>query len=95
MKTQSDIRKELDTVDEEIVRLFEKRMNLSMQMAAWKKAQGLPVLDKQREQQVIVSRRDMLTDSRYAPCVETLYETILSLSREEQNRWLQEEEHHA
>jgi len=95
MKTQSDIRKELDAVDEEIVRLFEKRMNLSMQMAAWKKAQGLPVLDKQREQQVIVSRREMLTDSRYAPCVETLYKTILSLSREEQNRWLQEEEHHA
>lgn len=93
MKELRETRQELDTVDRELVRLFEKRMGLSRDVAEYKIAHQLPVLDAGREAIVLDSRCSMLADGRYAPQVRTLFETIMALSRQEQEKMLREAGH--
>lgn len=90
MKDLRETRQELDAVDRELVRLFEKRMGLSRDVAEYKIAHGLPVLDQGREAIVLASRCSMLEDGRLAPQVRQLFETIMALSRQEQERLLRE-----
>jgi len=90
MKELSQIRLELDDIDRQLVRLFEERMLLSRQVAQYKIAKGLPVLDAQRERQVIQSRRALLKDARWADGVEAVFETIMAQSRKEQEAMVKE-----
>ncbi len=84
MKSLTDARAELDAVDSEIVRLFEKRMEISRDVARYKIANGLPVLDRSREERVLNSRAAMLEDPYWAPGVRRLYECVMAISRAEQ-----------
>ena len=45
----SELRTKIDALDREIVRLLVERMGVSAEVAAYKIANGLPVLDKARE----------------------------------------------
>ncbi|MBE5803620.1 MAG: chorismate mutase [Clostridiales bacterium] len=95
MKELEDIRQELDAVDRRIVALFEQRMALARDVAAYKMAHGMQVLDRSREEAVLASRVDMLRDGHWAGSVRALYEEIMRLSRAEQERILKEAESHA
>lgn len=95
MKELAEVRKELDAVDREIVRLFEQRMTLARDVVAYKMAHGMQVLDRSREEAVLASRMGMLEDAHWAPSVRALYEEIMRLSRAEQERILKEAEDHA
>ena len=44
-----DLRNKIDTLDSEIVNLLVERMGVSAEVAAYKIANGMPVLDKTRE----------------------------------------------
>ena len=90
MKELQSIRQELDQLDSELVRLFERRMVLSREVAAYKMAHDLPVLDDSREKQVLATRAAMLTDAHWEAAVRALYERIMSLSRAEQESMLKE-----
>lgn len=93
MRELKDIRLELDGIDREMVALFERRMVLSQEVARVKMAQGMDVLDASREKQVLDSRAAMLDDAHWAGDVRTLYETIMAMSRAEQQRMLKEAGH--
>lgn len=95
MKELEDIRRELDAVDRDMVRLFERRMALAGQVAAYKLAHSMPVLDASREEQVLASRAAMLEEPCLADSVRALYEEIMRLSRQEQQRILEEAKNHA
>lgn len=90
MRELTELRQELDKLDRELVALFERRMGISREVARYKLAHGLPVLDRSREEQVIASRAAMLEDAALAPYARTLFETVMALSREEQEKWLRE-----
>ena len=64
---------------------------IARDVAAYKLAHDLPVLDSSREEMVLASRMSMLKDGHWAPGVRTLYECIMALSRAEQERLLLEE----
>ena len=95
MKDLQSIRQELDAVDRELVKLFEQRMSLSREVARFKLAHDMPVLDRSREEAVLASRVGMLQDSHWAESVRALYEEIMRLSRAEQERILKEATEHA
>lgn len=95
MKDLQETRKALDAVDRQIVALFEERMTLARDVAAYKIAHGLPVLDRSREEQVLDSRCAMLVDGYWSPAVRALFEQIMALSRQEQQRLLEEANDHA
>ena len=90
MKDLQDIRKELDGLDRDMVALFEKRMTLARDVAAYKMEVGMPVLDRSREEQVLASRVAMLQDSDWEKDDRELYECIMALSRREQETMLRE-----
>ena len=47
----SELRAKIDDVDEQIVELYEKRMDISRQVAEYKIETGKKVFDRQREQE--------------------------------------------
>ena len=54
-----EIRKQLDSIDAEFVRLFEKRMKLCANVAEFKIRTGKAVYDPKREQEKIAAVRSM------------------------------------
>ena len=90
MRELEALRAELDMVDRDIVRLFEKRMHLSLEVAACKLSRDLPVLDRSREEQVLASRAAMLENPAWAQEVRSLWETLMALSRAEQEKYIRE-----
>ena len=78
-----ELRTQIDEIDRSLVALFVRRMALSEQVAAFKKAHALPVLDMQREQeklQSVAAQAPKELDSD----VRSLYERIMELSRQRQ-----------
>ena len=92
MKGLEELRRELDAVDRELVRLFEQRMTIAGQVAACKIAEGRPVLDRTREEAVLASRAAMLENHAWEAEVRQLYETLMALSRGEQQRIMDRQE---
>ncbi len=90
MNELAQIRSELDSIDTELVRLFERRMVCSRKVAAYKIANGMPVLDASREEQVLESRAAALDDSYWSEDVKELFRHIMKMSRREQEVLLKE-----
>lgn len=88
MRSLEESRAALDAVDRELVRLFEQRMAIARDVAAYKHAHGLPVLDPSREAQVLDSRAAMLTDARLSDSVRALFSQLMALSRAQQEALL-------
>ena len=91
MRELRELRQELDGIDRELVHLFEKRMGVALEVAQYKAAHGLSVLDASREEQVLQSREAMLQNAAWASEVRALYTEIMALSRGAQARWMKEE----
>ena len=52
-KDLSGIRAEIDGIDHELARLFQRRMEIAAEVAAVKHAQGVPVHDPAREREIL------------------------------------------
>ena len=78
-----DYREKLDTIDAQIIRLFCERMETVQQIAEYKKAHDLPILAPSREQEILQRVRE-LSGAELAPYAQTLFETLMSVSREYQ-----------
>lgn len=74
------LREEINEIDQEMVALFKKRMNVAASVAKYKKEKGLPVLDAARERALLGRISDMAGEELdgYA---RTLYHTMLDVSR--------------
>lgn len=83
----SDIRKEIDAIDDELVKLFVRRMKAADQVAEAKRASGRKVLDATREQEVL-DRAASVAGSEWAPAARDLLKTLMSLSRTRQSERL-------
>ena len=49
----NEIRNEIDVVDDQLVKLFVKRMGLSAQIADYKKANDMPIYVPAREREIL------------------------------------------
>ncbi len=83
----SELRKQIDSIDEELVALFKKRMNISAQVAEYKKQTGMNVLDSSRER-ALLGKVSELSGEEFEEYTRTLYATILDLSRSYQHKRL-------
>ncbi|MBO5421040.1 MAG: chorismate mutase [Clostridia bacterium] len=75
----NDLRNEIDAIDDELVRLFEKRMNTAAAIADYKRANGLAVSDRGRERQVI-NKVTAKVAPEFSDYTKVLYQTIFDLS---------------
>lgn len=75
----NEIRNEIDDIDNQIVELFQRRMDYSRQVAAYKMENGMPVFNAEREQKIL----DKVEEKAgvYGPSTRQLYAAIMELSR--------------
>ncbi len=85
-----EIRKQLDSIDTEFVRLFEKRMKLCADVAEFKIKTGKAVYDPQREQEKIASVRGMAEGEFMKEAVGELFLQMMTLSRRYQYRLMEQ-----
>ncbi|MDR1603630.1 MAG: chorismate mutase [Gracilibacteraceae bacterium] len=74
-------RREIDGVDEELTRLFEKRMELARQVAAGKKELSLPLLQPERENEVLNHVRGLLRDPALADGLTQWFRALMQVSK--------------
>ena len=78
----SEIRTKIDAVDDQLLGLFLERMALSEEVAAYKNQHSLPILNKQREREILAKVTERAGDKeRYAY---HLYSTLFELARSRQ-----------
>ena len=82
----SQIRKEIDDIDSQLLPLFLRRMRCAEQVAQVKKKQGLPVFNAQREEEILDRVGNQAGD--YAAVARQLYSTMMSVSRDRQHQLL-------
>lgn len=84
MSDLNDIRKNIDAIDDQIVDLFLKRMDVADDIATYKKENNLPVLDRGRERAKIASILEKVPDDRKTYAM-SLFNTLFEASRSEQS----------
>lgn len=75
----NELRKQIDSIDNELVELFEKRMRTASAIADYKRENGLPVSDKSREREVI-NKVTSKVSPEFGEYARVLYQTIFDVS---------------
>ncbi len=87
----NELRNEIDAVDAGLVALLEKRLDVSAAIGAYKKAHGLPVLDRSREAEKVEAVKAMCRPAT-ADLIGDLYGPIMAASRAYQTRLTEEKD---
>lgn len=74
-------RKKIDEVDRQMVELFEKRMELAMDIAEYKRSVGKPIYDASREEEKLASLMTLTRNEFNKKAVADLFKQIMSMSR--------------
>ena len=83
----SDYRKQIDEIDDELVKLFSRRMETAANIAQCKRGMGKAVMDAKREREKLL---DILgkCPEKFKDYTASLYSLIFELSRSYQHRIL-------
>ena len=79
-------RAEIDAIDREIVALFERRMQVVVDVARIKKENGIAILDANREKEVIAKVQSYLEDDHLKEELAEAYETLMKVSKDYQKK---------
>lgn len=86
-----ELREQIDEIDEQIVELYERRMDISSQVADYKIETGKNVFDKERETEKLNKVRDLVHNDFNKNGIQELFEQIMSMSRKLQYQKLTEQ----
>ena len=84
-RTLSAIRQDIDQIDQELLGLLLRRMDCSKEVAAYKLANGLPVLNIGREQEIL-DRIRQNAGSEYGDAAALIFSAVMDVSRGLQHR---------
>lgn len=77
-----EMRKQINDVDIEIIRALTKRMDIVKMIAQYKQDNNLPVLQKEREKELLLARKKLATELGVDELfVENVFKRILKESR--------------
>lgn len=79
-----DLRKQIDDIDEQLIPLLIKRMGISKQVAEYKVQRGLPVLNEQREKEILDDVR--LKCGEQGETIATVFSATMDASRALQHK---------
>lgn len=82
MKNLDEIRAQINEVDAQLLRLFERRMDLGKEVAAYKIHNGLPVYDAQREKQLLARVAENTQNKQYVPWSQKLFCELMDYSKQ-------------
>ena len=86
----SELRNEIDNIDNELVRLFGKRMDIAAKVADYKKENGLPIYVPAREREILKDVAEK-AGPEMANYTRVLYSLLFELSRSYQSKRNSEE----
>ena len=81
-----EYRRQLNSIDDQMVDLFTRRMEIVTEIALWKQEQGMPVLDRSREESIL--QRLAALHPEQGENIRRLYEAMFEISREAQSALL-------
>ncbi|MCQ2368858.1 MAG: chorismate mutase [Paludibacteraceae bacterium] len=90
MNDLESIREQLLAIDNDMAKLFEKRMKLSRKVAEYKKANSLPVLDESRERKVIDNALKNIEDENLKRYCSEFFQDIMDISKNYQHSYIEE-----
>ena len=83
----TELRKKIDEIDDELIELFKRRMDIVADIACYKKENGLAIYDPERERQKLYDLTLKASDDN-ADYIIALYSLLFELSRSSQERIL-------
>lgn len=84
MRDLDTLRRELNDLDRELVALFERRMNISVEVGAYKAAHDMAIFQPEREREVRDSRAALLSDPKWAPAARKFFQFLIDVGKEAQ-----------
>ncbi|MPW26213.1 chorismate mutase [Alkalibaculum sp. M08DMB] len=85
MQSLNDLRVKIDSIDAELIKLFEERMNISREIAEFKEKNGLSIYDQDREKKVIENNISHVSDELKV-YVEEFVQCIMRISKKIQSK---------
>ena len=82
-------RAEIDVIDRDIVALFERRMQVVVEVAQIKKENGMAILDANREKEVIQKVQSYLQDATLKEELAQVFEVMMKVSKDYQRKQLE------
>lgn len=90
MSNLDDYRAEIDDIDKQLTALFEKRMNVVLKVAEYKKEKNLPVLQSNREEQVLNKAVNNLQNKDYTKEIKDFFNGMMHISKGYEHRKIAE-----
>lgn len=84
MSKLEELRAQIDEIDSQMIALFERRRDVTRQVGEYKKEHDLPVLDRQREEEVLAKKEAMLKNQYLKTEVKDFFGSIMAISRRQQ-----------
>lgn len=81
MNKLSDLRKDIDLIDDQLIDLLNKRFNLSIEVKQVKKENNIEVLDSKREQDILNKIIDVKANDDIKYAISEVYKSILTNSK--------------
>lgn len=88
----SHYRSEIDTIDKELINLFERRMEISKNIAKYKSENNMQIFDGSREKEVIEKNLKRLSKKEYEKVTKLFISTLMDLSKSLQEEIVSKEE---
>lgn len=81
MKVIANYREEIDSIDRELIALFEKRMDMARLVAEYKKENDMEIFHQAREREVINKCLEDLDNKEYEQYVIEFIKKVMDLSK--------------
>ena len=92
MNELENLREKIDTIDREMIALFEKRMDIVADIAAYKIKNNLPVLNQNREDIVVSKVKSTVKNKDYADSAADLIKDIMEISKKFQQKLISKQQ---
>lgn len=81
-----EVRKQIDAIDEELVRLLEERYDCVSEVGRLKKEHGVPILDSQREVELLEKVKRLVINKNYEASLVETFQGIMDVSKDYQQQ---------
>ena len=92
MNELENLRERIDTIDKELIALFEERMNVVNDIAEYKIKNNLPILNQNREDIVISKVKAIVKNKEYTDSAIEFIKDIMEISKKFQQKLISEKQ---
>jgi chorismate mutase/prephenate dehydratase len=75
----------IDSIDKDLIRLIEKRLEICLKVGQYKKEKNIAILNEEREQQVLQKNLELIEDNKYEVYIKEILQSIMDESKKLQS----------